>query len=483
MLRRVLFGAAALAAAVSAAWLINGGTFTMHPEHRDATGYEPPPRVDMGTMPVWAALNEEMAQVTERVMPGVVSIQVQRRRMVEEHVNRGGSIHKEERPDTEPGVGSGCIVSTDGHILTNWHVVEGGEDSIYVTLSGEELSHPAELVDKDEQRDLAFLKIDPQHDGERFSALSLGDSGKLRRGHMVLAMGSPFGLRETVTPGIISHRARRVSDTYTSYLQTSCVINPGNSGGPLVNLHGEMVGIVTRKLLGPGDESAAEGYGLAIPSDDLKLALDSFMNKGRAQPYLGVTVEDWPEHYWLKQEEPDAAVVKGVTKDSPAQKAGLILNDVIESLDGERINGVYSFWRRVRLHKPGETLSLIIRRGKEAKPLQAVLADLPAASTTSGTVYGVRVRPLLEYEQMLLTLPDHTGLRVEEVDPGSPLATVLAPRTYILAVSKQKGDQSHPVGTPAEFKERLDELKDTGGYIVAQAPGKDTSPVHFPPLH
>jgi serine protease Do len=485
VMRRVSYAAAAFGAALGVLWLIDREIFKPgreQGEKPETIVLEQRPRVEAGMLPSWSALNAELALVTERVMPCVVSVQVQRRRMVPEEVNRGGSFHTEEREISESGVGSGSIISRDGYVLTNWHVVEGGENSVYVTLSGEESSRAAKLVDKDEQRDLALLKIEPRREGEQFPALRLGDSGKLRRGHLVLAMGSPFGLRETVTQGIISHRARRVSDTYTSYLQTSCVINPGNSGGPLVDVHGDMVGLVTKKLLGPEEQASAEGYGLAIPSSDLMLVLDGLMNKGRPQPYVGVTLEDWPERYWLKQEEAEAVAVKGVTRASPAEKAGLKLDDIIEVMDGERVTNIYDFWRRVRLHKAGDTLSLTIRRGKEAQQASLVLTNLPESSTKAEIVYGVTVRRLRSYERNLLNLADATGLRVEEVAPESPLAKVLSRRMNVLLVATPDGSTAITVATPEEFRKALEERAESGGNIIIGEAGEENRAVKFPPL-
>ncbi len=485
-IRRVLFGTAAFAAAFGTLWLMDKHVFQQREvEKPDALVFEQRPKVDAGLLPVSTALNNEMAMVTERVMPSVVSIQVRRRRMITETVMHGGEHRPVEREIPETGVGSGTIIGKDGHVLTNWHVVEGGEDTIFVTLSGEESARPAKLVDKDDQRDLALLKIVPHRDGEQFPALHIGDSGKLRPGHMVLAMGSPFGLRETVTHGIISHCARRVSDTYTAYLQTNCVINPGNSGGPLVNLQGDMVGVVTRKLLGPEDQASSEGYGLAIPSNDLLLALDGLMDKDRPQPYLGIMVEDWPESYWLKQREPEAVIVKGVDKNSPAEKAGLKMEDIVESVDGEKIDHLYDFWRRVRLHKPGDSITLMVRHGRDAKPerIEATLTRLPESPSAPGVAYGVHVRKLPSYERNMLDIRDSTGLLVEEVEPKSPLAKILERGMVVLYVTTpEKTGLVLTVATPEDLRDALDKFAATGGNFMIALPRRENRYIKFPPL-
>jgi serine protease Do len=145
----------------------------------------------------------------------------------------------------------------------------------------------------------------------------------MRPGHMVFAVGDPLNLPETVTQGIISNRARRVSDTLDSYLQTDCTINPGNSGGPLVNLKGELIGINTRLVIGPQQTPSGQAYGLAMPSNEVEDAYDRMLNKGRPRGYLGVTVGDWPDMSYQTGRQPEAAVVVGVDKGSLAAAAGL----------------------------------------------------------------------------------------------------------------------------------------------------------------
>lgn len=488
-LRRVCYAVAAVAAAFGLLWLVDRAVFQPRRTIVSSDSYTVPdrPRVDIGQLPVSAMLNDERAHIVDRVMPGVVSIHVEREQTVTETVIRAGAPREEEHTVSEPGVGSGAFISKEGHIITNWHVVEGGEN-ILVTLYGEETARRASLLDKDDQLDLALLKVEPRRPGEEFAALRFGDSDKVKPGHMVLAMGSPFNLRETITDGIISHRERRVSDTYTAYLQTTCTINPGNSGGPLVNLEGDIVGLVTRKLLGPQSNAAAEGYGLAIPSNDVADAIDRLRSKDRPRLYLGITVVDWPEHFWQKQKEPEAVVVKGVTRLSPAERAGLQLNDVIESINGTRIQSTGEYTRAIRQFKVGDAITLMVRRGAEVKTVKAVLADFdkalpPVAADKPATVHGVTVRVLRRGERNLLGLDQPIGLAVESVADSSPLAGILARGMNILHLSvpdRTAVDGITSVASPAEFKTVLDSLSATGGFIIIGATGERDRWIEFP---
>jgi S1-C subfamily serine protease len=440
------------------------------------------PRVDLAQLPVSVALNNEMALIASRVMPGVVSIQVDRRKPdpppLRPDAKPAQSAAAAPEND-EPSVGSGTIVRKDGLVLTNWHVVEGAADSIIVTLHGEETARRAKLVDRDESRDLALLQIEPATPGEEFTALRFGDSSRMRVGHMVLAFGSPFGLRDTMTGGFISHSARRVSDNFTAYLQTDSVINPGNSGGPLVNLQGDVIGIVTRKLLGPKEEASAEGYGLAIPSNEARIVLDNLTVKG-PQPYMGLTVEDWPERYWIKQTDPEAVIVKGVTRRAPAEVAGLKLGDIIESVDSERVTAADPFWRAVRRHRAGDKVQLTLRRGTEILTLSVALATLPESAEKPGTVRGVTVRPLRPFERSMLSEPG--GLYVENVEPGSPFAGILTRRSNILRVSSADLVEVTDVFTPEQLETALAKLASTGGLVVTAKPGLQSEWLKFPAL-
>ena len=490
VMRRILSATAAFSAAFGVLWLVDRSVFQKRGGDTlpDVFTAEERPRVDWGQTPVSTALSEEQAMVVKRVKPGVVSIQVERQSMETEDgpLTPDGTSGKVQHLVTVPGVGSGAIVSREGHVITNWHVVEGGADRIFITLNGEESARKATLVDKDDQIDLALLKVEPRRPGEVFPALRFGDSDKMQEGHFVLAVGSPFNLRGTVTRGIISYRDRRVSDTLTSYLQTDCTINPGNSGGPLVNLQGDIIGIVTRKLQGPDEAVAAEGYGLAIPGNDVLETVDRLRSKGRPRLYHGLSVDDWPKVSEAQEKPPEAVVITGINRRSPADKAGLHSGDVIESVNGVRISGL-SEWRRVlRERKVGDTLTLTVRREGEVKEPSLVIEDfdkaVPAESSIKpATVHGVTVRVLSRIERYLLGLPEPIGLQVQDVAADSPFAGKLSRGMKILRVSTPDRGQVTSVATPAEFEQELKAVAATGGFLVLDASG-EPEPEHYEPF-
>ena len=302
-----------------------------------------------------SALNDAMADVVERTLPGVVSVHIDRQRVVEEVRPTVLGPMIEKRIVREPGVGSGVIVSKEGLVLTNWHVVAGDDVLIRVTLHGDEEPRRATLVDKDESVDIALLKVELRQAGETFPWMVFGDSDLMRPGHFVFALGNPLNLAETVTQGIISNRSRRVSDTLDSYLQTDCAINPGNSGGPLVNLKGELIGINTRLVIGPQETPSGQAYGLAIPGNEALDAYERMIHKGRPRGYVGVTVDDWPVASYQTGRRPESAVVVGVDKGSPAAEAGLRKDDLVRTLDGNPVRNSAEFFRRLRKKQVGET--------------------------------------------------------------------------------------------------------------------------------
>jgi len=238
------------------------------------------------------------------------------------------------QPRVSRGLGSGFIVSTDGYILTNEHVISGA-DEIEVTLAGHDKPYPAQKIGSDHDLDLAVLKIDA---GGELPTVSLGDSDSIRVGDWVIAIGNPYGLDHTVTVGVISAKGRPIAlqdRQYKNLLQTDASINPGNSGGPLLNLNGEVVGINT------AINAEAQGIGFAIPCSTVKAVFDDLVNKGGVtHPWLGVYLQsvtsEVAQYFNLK--DLNGAMIAQVVGGGPAAKAGLQRGDVITGYNGSKVS-------------------------------------------------------------------------------------------------------------------------------------------------
>lgn len=433
---------------------------------------------------VLAELNDAMAGVVERALPGVVSVKVERLRTVTRpKLMPKGPPQLETATSREQGVGSGTIVSSAGYVITNWHVVAGEDANTKVTirvmLHGEEVLREATLEDRDEALDIALLKIEPAEPGETFSYIKFGDSDLMRQAQMVLAVGSPLDLAETVTFGVISNRSRRVSDIQTSFFQIDCTINPGNSGGPLLNINGEIVGINTRMVEPPEQPSGqimGQAYGLAIPSNEVQDAYDRMVHKGKPRGYLGVSVEDYPASSYQLGRKPESAVVLGVERGSPAAAAGLRKDDVIHALDGQPVRGAAEFFRRLRRKEVGEKLEIGVRRDQEEKILVAQVANLDTIFAAqpvpeSYEIAGITVRNLRQAEQTRYHLLRPNGVFVESIATDSAFhgamtsspaaAGQLTVGQIILGISDMQ--KITPVNNTQEFLARMKELETANG--------------------
>jgi serine protease Do len=278
---------------------------------------------------------------------------------------------RQQAPNARRGTGSGVIVSPDGYILTNNHVA-GPATEIRVKLhDGREFL--ARRIGVDTETDLALVKINAQN----LPHATLGDSSKLEQGEWVIALGSPFGLEQTMTAGIISATGRTFGGTYDNYLQTDASINPGNSGGPLINMNGEVVGINTMIFSRSG---GSEGIGFSVPSNLAKKVKDALLRDGRvSRGYLGVALRD--------TENDGGASVGEVTNDGPASKADLRSGDVIVEFDGKQVKSARQLTDIVADTPVGKAINLkIVRDGREQsasitpaeRPRRAVTSDQEA---------------------------------------------------------------------------------------------------------
>jgi serine protease Do len=271
-------------------------------------------------------------------------------------------------------MGSGVIVTAQGRVLTNAHVINGA-DEIKVTMSdGTELD--AKLLGVDPRSDVAVLQL--EGDLPKLKPIRIGDSTKLRLGEVVLAIGNPFAVGQSVTMGIVSAKGRATGGTdYQDFIQTDAAINPGNSGGALVNLAGELVGINTAILSHSG---GYEGIGFAIPSAMASPIMDMLVKNGKvSRGYLGVNIATINKAVAKDQKlsTVHGVLITGVEDKSPAAKAGIVQGDVVVSLDGSEIRDANKLRNTIAMRGAGKTAELAILRGKDHSTVKVVLGELP----------------------------------------------------------------------------------------------------------
>lgn len=387
------------------------------------------------------------APVVKRVMPAVVNIssskvvktREQTPGMFEDPFFRqffGGRSPQFQQPRERKAqsLGSGVVVSPDGYILTNNHVVDGATE-VKVSFS-DKRELPAKIVGTDPLTDIAVLKISERN----LPALPFSDSSRAEVGDVVLAVGNPFGLHQTVTMGIVSATGRSGLgiERFEDFIQTDAPINPGNSGGALINTRGELVGINTAILA--GESGGNQGIGFAIPVNLARNVMDQILKTGKAQHgYIGILLDDVTAEkakaFGLGANAHGVAIAE-VTKDSPASKAGLQAGDVITALDGHPVDDLQTFRVRIAGMAPGATANLtVFRNGREtqvpvtlgtASPNQIAGGDnqdnLPRGGE-KGALQGLSVEGLSPEIRRQLQVPeDVTGVIVTEVDPDSPAA-------------------------------------------------------------
>jgi len=326
-------------------------------------------------------------------------------------------------PQERHSLGSGFIISNDGFVITNNHVVDKADTIVVKTRDGSEFD--AKLIGRDSKLDIALLKID----GKDFSKVKFGDSDKLRVGNWVLAIGNPFGLEQTVTAGIVSAKGRVIgAGPYDDFIQTDASINPGNSGGPLFNIDGEVVGINTAIYSRSGGNI---GIGFAIPINVAKSVIDELRTNGHVQrARLGVYIApiDKETRKALGLPSNDGALVRQVEKGSAADKAGIKAGDVIISLDATPIHRVHDLPIRVARHKPGDRVRIGLIRSGKRKTIVAKVEKMSEEKELTKTTSQIPPR-------LGLTLADLTrdlarelgvitkhGVVVRQVQPGSAAA-------------------------------------------------------------
>jgi len=434
----------------------SGGEFlwsARHNEEKKRGGFtlEDKAALGLGDVELLARLNQEYAKLTRAVVPSVVSIDTAGVR-TEQLRDFLGRARVRQYPTT--GQGSGVIVTKEGHVVTNHHVV-AGQQQIRVTTHGGR-THSATLVGKDSLLDIAVLKIDS--DGP-FIPLKFGDSSEVEVGQMVFAVGNPFGLGETVTQGIISAKERSLSDNQRDLFQTDAAINPGNSGGPLVNLRGEIIGINVAIYSSDKDNPGFMGVGFSIPSNDVRDTLFQILERGHpSRGYLGVQMQDLDASIRsaLRYSGEHGAVVMNVLPGSPALIAGLRPWDVVQSYSGTIIHSTEQFLSLVQRTRVGAEVEMRVWRAGQEMELKAVIVESEDGARAARAVgdddtshlgdpasvidaMGVIVRNLDARER-------HRGLRgiiVSRVDPAKAAARQLMRGDLVLAVNNVRVESAN----------------------------------------
>ena len=329
------------------------------------------PRLDPKDLQILSALDEEYTRLADAVVPSVVSIASSNPR--QNAPSNPLELLLGTRSRKAPySLGSGVIVSKEGHILTNNHVIEGMTKIAVQLTDGREV--PARFIGADAATDIAVLQVSVAN----LTPLPLADSDAVRVGQVVLAIGNPFGLQETVTQGIISARGRRaMNDSDVEFLQTDAAVNEGNSGGPLLNLRGEIVGINTAIFSKTGGNI---GISFAVPSNTARRTLESVLAFGRAvRGYLGVELQAMSPELaaQLGAADPRGAIVTAVMAGSPAEAAGLRPGDIIRKIGGRPIVGLNDVRARVAQLAVGAKTEIVVERNGREIAASATIAEAP----------------------------------------------------------------------------------------------------------
>jgi serine protease Do len=411
------------------------------------------------------------SDLAEKVKPGVVNIQVVKKikNVGFGSPNLPGNPLGEQNPFgdffgrffggemprnfEQRGVGSGFIVNREGYILTNNHVVEEADQIKVKLANGKE--YEGKVVGRDPKTDLALVKINGASD---LHPLNLGNSEDLKVGSWVVAVGSPFGLEQTVTAGIVSAKGRVIgSGPYDNFIQTDASINPGNSGGPLINMKGEVVGINTAIV------AQGQGIGFAIPIDMAKDIAHQLQDNGHVtRGWLGVGVQEiTPElakSFGMK--EAKGALVSQVTSGSPAEKAGIEQGDVIVAFDGKELANSKELPQWVASTPVGKTVTVKVSRDGKAIERQVKVGEMEekkaeVAKAPTGKKLGIAVQNLTPEMAKGLGLKKETGVVITQVEPGSPASEAGLQTGDVIREVNRK-----PVKDVEDFMQKAEKAKD-----------------------
>lgn len=420
-------------------------------------------------IPLLSQLDQEYALLTSRVIPAVVSITTIRAGSVAK-ISRDSSGEKTKNQQFhQPGLGSGVLVSKEGHVLTNHHIIREVDGIEVTTHDGE--AYQASIIGSDPLLDIAVLKIDSEK--VDFPALPFGDSDEIQVGQSVIAAGNPLGLSGTITRGIISAKGRDLADGTTDLIQTDTVINPGSSGGPLVNTRGEIIGITHSIYKGGKEASGWQGVALAVPANSARETFETIQERGKPLfGYFGVTVG--------REVVSGAIAVVGIVEGSPAQAAQLELGDLILEFNGAPTRSAKTFLRSVLRSAPGEKISLKVLRQNKSIDLQAVMSERPDPEKVTAQKnqpiekvvafirnrLGITSRNLTREELLRAgSFPVSPGVLIVDVDPGSPFFQTLEEGDLVMQINHL------PVGDVNSFWKVLSGLpsgEEAVMYVIAR---------------
>lgn len=430
-------------------WFILGLIFSLNFGAWSYT-YASGSKISQQSIDILTQIGQATAEIAETVKPAIVNILTTRTIKIQGNTNPflddpffrrffGDRLRVPKERKTA-SLGSGVIVDSNGYILTTNHLIQGAEE-INVTLS-DKREFKGKIIGNDVMTDIGIIKID----ADNLPTIKWGDSDKLRVGETVLAIGSPYGLSQTVTTGIVSAVGRAnvgIAD-YEDFIQTDAAINPGNSGGALVNVRGELIGINTAIFSTSG---GYQGIGFAIPSNMAKAVMESLIKKGKViRGWLGVTIQpvtpELAKQFNLKEEK--GVLIGDVIEDSPAEKAGLQRGDVIVEYDGKEVDEPASLRNMVANTPPNKEVAIKILREGKPKTVKATIAELPAEMQRlpgkfDNLLKGIHVQNLTpELKRGLGITKRITGVIITDIDDGSPAEGVLMQNDIIMEINRKR---------------------------------------------
>ncbi len=407
-------------------------------------------KAELDEAEVLSKFGNAMATVAERVKPSIVNIsttrivKTPRNPLFDDPFFRRffGDGFQTPQKRKVTSLGSGVIATSDGFILTNNHVIDGAEDILVKLTDNREFK--GKVVGTDARTDIAVIKIEQNN----LPTIPWGDSDKLRVGEIVLAIGNPYGLSQTITMGIISALGRSgigITD-FEDFIQTDAAINPGNSGGALVNIRGELIGINTAIFSTSG---GYQGIGFAIPSGMVYGIMESITTQGKVvRGWLGVQIQpltpELAKQFNLKDEQ--GVLLVDVVDEGPADKGGLRRGDVIVQYEGKKVESPFSLRNMVAATKPGKAVEVTVLRDGKAETVRVTIGELPveaqasapATTQTENNLKGVTVQDLTdEMLQKMGITRKIQGVVVTDVDEGSPAANRIAKGDVIIEINRK----------------------------------------------